>query len=80
MKTFDELLKMDQATLLRYLETESEAIISRASPGNQLKLRAIQAKCDGIRARVKNPYYACELMVDMMMISAAEMAEQASKI
>lgn len=75
MKTFDELRKMDQATLLRYLEAESEAIISRASPGNQLKLRALQAKCDGIRARVKNNYYACELISEMMLNSLQELAE-----
>lgn len=75
MKTFDELKTMDQATLLAYLDAEAETIISRASPGNQPKLRALQAKCDGIRARVKNPYYACELMVDMMKIKAQELVD-----
>lgn len=80
MKTLDELREMDQATLLRYLDAEAENIISQANPGNQLKLRALQAKCDGIRARVKNPYYACELMSNMMLRSLEDLTTEMRRL
>ena len=67
MLTFDELLSMTDEEKLEYLKVESEKVISSSEPNSQLKLRAIQAKCDGIRSRVKNPLVSAQAMYNMMV-------------
>ena len=67
MLTFDELLHMEDSDRLRYLKEEAEKVINSADPSNQLKLRAIQARCDGIRSRMKNPLVSAQAMYNMMI-------------
>ena len=66
MKSHDELVAMSDDDRLAYLAAESERIITSAPPKYQLKLRALQAKCDGIRRRVKNPLVSARIMSDLM--------------
>ena len=55
MKTFDELKAMTDPEKLEYLKGEVEKVIAAAPPHQVLKLRALQARMDGIRAKVHNP-------------------------
>lgn len=66
MKTHSELMVMPDADRLAYLAQESERVIRSAPPNQQLKLRALQAQCDGIRRRVKSPLFAARMMSDLM--------------
>jgi len=66
MKTHDELVAMSDADRLAYLTQESGRVIRSAPPQSQLKLRALQAQCDGIRRRVKSPLFAARMMSDLM--------------
>lgn len=66
MKSHDELMAMSDADRLAYLAQESERLILSAPPKHQLKLRALQAQCDGIRRRVKSPLFAARMMSDLM--------------
>lgn len=54
-KSLDEIYKMSDEEKLSYLKEEVEKVITSAPPKNQLKLRKIQARLDGIRRKVKNP-------------------------
>lgn len=68
--TFSQIQKLSEDEKQAYLESvraaESERIITSAPPKYQLKLRALQAKCDGIRRRVKNPLVSARMISDMM--------------
>lgn len=66
MKSHDELMALSDDEKLAYLEQESERLIQSAPDRYQLGLRAIQAKCNGIHRRVKNPQVACRMISDMM--------------
>lgn len=66
MKSHSELMAMSDAERLAYLAQESERVIRSAPPNHQLKLRALQAQCDVIRRRVKNPLFAARMMSDLM--------------
>lgn len=74
MKSFDELLSMPDTDKLAYLREESQKLIDNAAPHNQLKMQALQAKCDNIRRTHKAPYLACLMMVELMLDSAQRMA------
>lgn len=69
MKSHEELSSMSEDALFEYLHTEVETIINAASPKDVLKLRAIQAKMDGIRKRVKNPLVSASIMYQEMFDS-----------
>lgn len=74
MRPFDELKAMPESELLSYLRDEAEAVISGASPNNQLKLRALQARCDHIRRQyIANKYVASAKIYDTMWGSFCEM-------
>lgn len=66
MKSHDEIVAMSDADRLAYLAQESERLIRSAPAKQQLKLRALQAQCDGIRRRVKSPLFAARMMSDLM--------------
>jgi len=75
LKTFDELILMSDEDKLTYLRGESEKIIQGAPANNQLKLRALQAKCDGIRNKVKDNFVGANRMYYMMQDSLMELNE-----
>ena len=79
MKSFDELLAMSDDEKLSYLSNEAEKVIQAAPANKQLKLRALQAKCDGVRKRIKNAQISKEIMYHMMMISLYELNEALKK-
>lgn len=80
MLSFDELKSMSDSERISYLHEESEKLILSAAPHNQLKLRSLQAKCDGIRRTHKNHYLACLLMVNLMLESAESMGAELGKL
>lgn len=55
-----------EAYLDGVLAAESERVICASSQRNLLTMRALQAKCDGIRRRVKSPLFAARMMSDLM--------------
>ena len=75
MKPFDDLLRMTDAERLAHLREEVERVIARARPGNVLKLRALQARCDDIRSRVKNPYVSAQMIYTEMVDRLNELNE-----
>ena len=75
MKPFYELLTMTDEEKLSYLKEEAEKVIQGALPKHQLKLRALQAKCDGIRAKVKDPFIRADRIYCTMQDSFFEMNE-----
>lgn len=75
MKSFDELRAMTDPERMAYLEQEVERVISSAPPNQVLKLRALQARMDGIRAKVHNPVVRMHKINDEMMRSFLELNE-----
>jgi hypothetical protein len=66
MKSHDELTSMAEDERLAYLDLEVERLIAAAAPRNQLKMRALQAKCDAVRRKYKNPIVACGKITGLM--------------
>lgn len=75
MKTHDELQALTDSEKLEYLKNEVEKIINSAPPHQVLKLRALQARMDGIRNRVRNPIVSMNMIADEMMRSFLELNE-----
>lgn len=75
MKTFDELQAMTDTEKLRHLAEEVEKVISAAPPNLVLKLRALQARMDRIRSRIKNPQVSASLIYDEMVNSLLTLNE-----
>jgi uncharacterized protein DUF3135 len=74
MKSFDELKVMPDQERLAHLHEEVEKVITSASPNSQLKLRALQAKCDHVRRQYSaNPYVASAKIYDTMWSSFTEL-------
>jgi hypothetical protein len=73
MLTHDQLQTIPDNVRIGYLRAMVEDLILSAPPYSQLKLRALQAKCDGIRARVKNPTVCARIMADVMLNSLTEL-------
>lgn len=73
MKSHDELMEMTDEERGAYLILEVEKIITSAPPHSQLKLRALQARIDGIRNRNHDPYKAALEIYDLMMVHFGEM-------
>lgn len=69
MKSHDELMAMSDEEKLSYLDEEVEKVISNAEPKMQLKLRAIQARANGIRRRIKDKYTCADVVFRMMVES-----------
>ena len=67
MKSFDELLAMSDSEKDEYLRAEAEKVIAQASPNKVLKLRQLQARCDGIRRRVHEPSVAAGMVYGLML-------------
>lgn len=80
MKPFDELIKMTDDERLAYLESEVEKVIQNARPEIQLKLRAVQAKCNGIRRTVKSPLAAAAQIQGLMLDSLMELQKNLSTL
>lgn len=68
--TFSQIQALSDDDKAAYLDgvraDQSERLIRSAPPKHQLKLRALQAQCDGIRRRVKSPLFAARMMSDLM--------------
>lgn len=73
MKNHDDLIAMSEDEQMAYLHEEVEKIISSAPPNQTLKLRALQARMDGIRRRIKNPQVRLTMIVKEMMVSFNEL-------
>ena len=73
MKSHDDLAAMNDHDLMMYLNEEVEAIIRNAPKRYVMKLRAMQAKMDGIRKRVVNPVVRAEMMYRAMIESLNEL-------
>lgn len=69
MKTFDELLQMTDEARKQYLREEVEQVINAAPDHYVLKLRHLQSRLDGIRARIKNPQVRLEMIYSEMIDS-----------
>ena len=67
MLTFDELLSMTDQEKLNYLKVEVEKVISSSEPNNQLRLRVLQVKCDGILSRIKSPLSSAQAVYNVMI-------------
>lgn len=80
IKSHDELMKMTGAQRLAYLEQEVEAIINDAPSHMQLKLRALQAKLNGIRKSTKNNYVCALKMFLLMKESFEELRSKLNKM
>lgn len=66
MKSHNELMAMSETELTTYLHEEAEKLIANTSPHNQLKMRALQAQCDGIRKKYRNPVVSCGKIYALM--------------
>jgi hypothetical protein len=64
-----DLSKMTHEQLDKYLEDEVESIIQQSNPRCVLKLRVLQARMNGIRRRVKDPYHRAYLINAEMKLS-----------
>ena len=73
MKTFDELSSMTEEDIDKYLREEIEEVINSAPKNQVLKLRALQAKMDGIRNKVKNPQVRLDMIYSEMIKSLYEL-------
>lgn len=60
---------------LAYLNEEVEKVISMAPANQVLKLRALQARMNGIRSRVKDPQVRLTMIANEMMASFNELNE-----
>lgn len=69
MKSFDELKSMSEPERLAYLHSEADKLIANAAPHNQLKMRALQAQCDGIRKKYRNQAVSCCKIYSIMLES-----------
>lgn len=70
MKTFDELLDMTPEELEQYRVDMVESVITNAPANNQLKLRALQAKINGISSKSHwTPQQRLSTVQDMMQES-----------
>lgn len=76
MKSHDELMVMSDNEKLSYLDQEVEKLINGAPPNMQLKLRAIQARTNGIRAKIKDKY-ACADVIFRLMVESLSKLNQA---
>ena len=75
MKDHTELMGMTEDERMAYLHEEVEKLIATVPPSHVLKLRALQAKLDGIRKRVKNPQVSMLMIAREMMVSFDELRQ-----
>lgn len=75
MKSHDELCAMTDTEKLEYLHDEVEKIIASAPPNLVLKLRALQARLDGVRKRVHNPIVSLNIIYEEMLESLITLNE-----
>lgn len=77
MKSFDEISHMTDDERADYLKEEVEKVIQNAPPTMCLKLRALQARLDRVRAKYSNapPIVTAELMYSEMIRSLNELNE-----
>lgn len=80
MKSFDELLEMTEQQKLTYLKEEVEKIILGAPPRFHLKLRALQAKIDGVRRRATTHKEGLELIFNEMLNSFEELRKALNEV
>lgn len=66
---------MTDAEKLEYLREEVEKVIAAAPPRLVLKLRALQARVDRVRSRIKNPQVSAGLIYDEMVNSLLTLNE-----
>lgn len=77
MLAFDDLMKVPDNVKLGYLRVAVEEVISKAPDNKVLKLRALQAKMDGIRNKYP-PSVASGLIFEEMLAMCLVMGAMVS--